>query len=148
MRIRGTLLAVPLLLATTAVNASEYGSPEEARAMLMSTVEQMKANKDQTITQINEGQIMDRDLYPYCADADGQFTAHPVEQVRAMNLKELEDKEGKAFGEEIYEKAEEGEIAEVEYMWTRPGEDEPVQKVAYVTKVDDQVCGVGYYEEQ
>jgi hypothetical protein len=32
-------------------------------------------------------------------------------------------------------------------MWPRPGEDEPVQKVAYVTKVDDQVCGVGYYQE-
>jgi signal transduction histidine kinase len=147
MRIRGTLFAVPLLLASTAVYAQEYGSPEEARAMLESTVQQMQADKDQTITQINEGQIMDRDLYPYCADADGQFTAHPNEQVRAMNLKELEDKEGKAFGEEIYEKAEEGEIAEVEYMWPRPGEDEPVQKVAYVTKVDDQVCGVGYYQE-
>lgn len=147
MRIRGTLLALPLLLATTAVYAQEYGSPDEAKAMLESTVTQMKADKEQTITQINEGQIMDRDLYPYCGGPDGMFTAHPNAEVRAMSLQELEDKEGKPFGQELYEKAEVDEITEVEYMWPRPGEEEPVQKVAYVTKVEDQVCAVGYYQE-
>ena len=147
MRIRGTLLAVPLLLATTAVYAQEYGSPEEAKAMLESTVTQMKANKEQTISQINEGAIKDRDLYPYCGGPDGMFTAHPNADIRAQSLKNLKDKEDKAFGEELYEQAEEGEIAEVEYMWPRPGEEEPVEKVVYVTKVDDQVCGVGYYKE-
>lgn len=147
MRIRGTLFAVPLLLATTAVYAAEYGSPDEAKAMLESTVEQLKADKEGTIAQINQGAIKDRDLYPYCAGEDGMFTAHPNADVRKMNLKELKDKEGNAFGAEIFEKAEEGEIAEVEYMWPRPGEEEPVEKVAYVTKVDDQVCGVGYYKQ-
>lgn len=147
MRIRGTLLALPLLLATTAVYAQEYGSPAEAKAMLESTVEQMKADKEQTITQINEGQIKDRDLYPYCGGPDGMFTAHPNAEVRAMSLKNLKDEEDKAFLEEVYDQVEEGEITEVEYMWKRPGEDKPVQKVAYLTKVDDQVCGVGYYEE-
>ena len=147
MRIRGTLLAVPLLLASTAVYAADYGTPEEAKAMLESTVTQMESDKEQTIAQINEGAIKDRDLYPYCAGPDGMFTAHPNADVRAMNLKDLKDKEGNAFGEEIYEKAEEGEIVEVEYMWPRPGEEEPVEKVVYVTKVDDQVCGVGYYKE-
>jgi signal transduction histidine kinase len=148
MRIRGTLFAVPLLLATTALYAQEYGSPEEAKAMLESTVTQMKADKEQTIQQINNGEIKENDLYPYCGGPDGQFTAHPDPQVRAMSLQDLKDKEDKAFGQELYEKAEEGEVAEVEYMWTRPGEEEPVQKVAYVTKVDDQVCAVGYYKEE
>ena len=147
MRIRGTLLAVPLLLASTAVYAADYGTPEEAKAMLESTVAQMKADKEQTIAQINEGAIKDRDLYPYCGGPDGMFTAHPNPKVRAMSLKELKDEEDKAFLEEVYDQVEEGEITEVEYMWTRPGEDKPVQKVAYLTKVDDQVCGVGYYEE-
>jgi hypothetical protein len=31
-------------------------------------------------------------------------------------------------------------------MWPRPGKDEPVQKVTYVTKAGDQVCAVGYYK--
>ena len=148
MRIRGTMLAVPLLLATTALYAQEYGSPEEAKAMLESTVTQMKADKEQTIKQINDGAMKEKDLYPYCGGPDGQFTAHPDPKVRAMSMKELKDKEGTAFLEEVYDKVEEGEITEVEYMWNRPGEEEPVQKVAYLTKVDDQVCGVGYYKEE
>jgi signal transduction histidine kinase len=138
---------MPLLLAATALYAQEYGSADEAKAMLESTVAQMKADKEQTIKQINDGAIKDKDLYPYCGGPDGMFTAHPDPKVRAMSMKNLEDKEGKAFLEDVYDKVEEDEFTEVEYVWTRPGEDKPVQKVAYLTKVDDQVCGVGYYKE-
>ena len=63
-----------------------------------------------------------------------------------QSLKELKDKTGKAFGEEIYKVAQEGKISEVPYMWPRPNETNPVEKVAYVTKVGDQVCAVGYYK--
>jgi hypothetical protein len=31
-------------------------------------------------------------------------------------------------------------------MWPRPGQTEPVQKSAFVTKVADQICAVGYYK--
>ena len=147
-------MRVALLLATTAVYAGsmnpgpDYGTSEEAKTMLESTVAQMKADKEGTIQKINNGEIKDKDLYPYCGGPDGMVTAHPDPKVRAMSLKDLKDKKGKAFGQELYEKAEEGEVAEVEYMWPRPGEEEPVQKVAYVTKVDDQVCAVGYYKEE
>jgi hypothetical protein len=33
-------------------------------------------------------------------------------------------------------------------MWPRPGETEPIQKSSYVTRVDDLVCAVGYYEPE
>jgi len=42
--------------------------------------------------------------------------------------------------------AEQGTISEVAYMWPRPGSDIPVKKITYVTKVTDQICGVGYYK--
>ena len=43
--------------------------------------------------------------------------------------------------------AAEGKVEEVSYMWPRPGADAtPVQKVSFVTKAGDQVCGVGYYK--
>ena len=42
--------------------------------------------------------------------------------------------------------AEEGKVREVTYMWPKPGGDEPVEKVTYVTRVADLVCGVGYYK--
>ena len=47
---------------------------------------------------------------------------------------------------QVHFQAEEGKIAEVPYMWPRPNETEPVEKVVYVTKVGDQVCAVGYYK--
>lgn len=62
------------------------------------------------------------------------------------SLKDLKDKAGKALGEDIYATAKEGAIGEVSYMWPRPGTDEPVQKISFVTKVNDQVCAVGYYK--
>jgi len=56
---------------------------------------------------------------------DGKFTAHPT--LAGQSLKDLRDKAGKAFGEEIYKVAEEGKVNEVAYMWPRPGATDPVQ---------------------
>ena len=53
----------------------------------------------------------------------------------------------KPLGQEVYAAAQPGKIAEVSYMWPRPGSNDPVQKVVYVTKVGDQVCAVGYYKQ-
>ncbi|MGH8585202.1 MAG: cache domain-containing protein [Gammaproteobacteria bacterium] len=61
-----------------------------------------------------------------------------------MNLKALKDKNGKAFGQEMYNVAEESKIKEVTYVWPKPGSAEPVDKGSYyVTKVGDQIrCGL------
>ena len=81
----------------------------------------------------------------FCAGPDGALSAHPT--IKGQQIKSLVDKNGKKLGEEIVANAAEGKIAEVSYMWPRPGADTtPVQKVSYVTKVADQVCGVGYYK--
>ena len=34
---------------------------------------------------------------------------------------------------------------EVSYAFPRPGSTTPAPKVSYVTRVGDQICGVGYY---
>ena len=91
------------------------------------------------------GGFKDRDLYVFCAGPDGILTAHPA--IKGQQLTTLVDKNGKKLGEEMVAKAAEGKVVEVDYMWPRPGADTtPVQKVSYVTKVADQVCGVGYYK--
>lgn len=135
-----------LFLSGGAALAAEYGTPEEARAMLERAVTAVKEDKAKALEMFTKGEggFKDRDLYPYCGGPDGNFTAHPT--LVGQSLKDLKDKAGKPLGEEVYAKAEEGEFAEVSYMWPRPGETEPVEKVVYVTKVDDQVCAVGYYK--
>ena len=147
-----TAAAAALALAATAqvapagAQGGQFGTQAEARAMLDKTVAAVKADKAGALQKFTKGEdgFNDRDLYPFCGGPDGKFTAHPT--LAGQSLKELKDKTGKALGEEMYKVAEEGKVAEVPYMWPRPGSDAPVQKVSYVTKVGDQVCAVGYYK--
>lgn len=125
---------------------AEFGTAAEAKAMLERAAAAVKADKARALAIFakGEGGFKDRDLYPFCGGPDGNFTAHPA--LTGKSLKGLKDKAGKALGEEIYKVAQEGKISEVTYMWPRPGSDQPVQKVTFVTKVGDQVCAVGYYK--
>jgi signal transduction histidine kinase len=126
--------------------AAEYGTPAEAKAMLEKAVVAVKADKAKALGMFTKGEggFKDRDLYPYCGGPDGNFTAHPT--LVGKSLKDLKDKAGKPLGAEVYAAAKDGSIAEVSYMWPRPGQTDPVAKVVFVTKVADQVCAVGYYK--
>ncbi len=133
-----------------AVAAGEYGTPAEAKAMLEKAVAALKADKAKALADMTAGTsgFKDRDLYPFCAGPDGNFTAHP--KLVGQSMRNLVDKSTppKPIGQEFYKDAQEGKISEVTYMWPRPNdpENKPVEKVAYVTKAGDQVCGVGYYK--
>lgn len=126
--------------------AGEYGSPAEAKAMLEKAIAAVNANKAKALEMFTKGEggFKDRDLYPYCGGPDGNFTAHP--SLVGKSLKDLKDKAGKPLGVDVYAAAKDGVIVEVSYMWPRPGQTDPVNKVVYVTKVGDQVCAVGYYK--
>ena len=144
-----TAFASALILVITAgvTLAGESGTREQAQAMLERAVAVLKADKSRALDLFTSGDggFIDRDLYVFCGGPDGILTAHPY--VLGANLKEFKDKSDKAAGEEIYAAAEEGKFAEVSYKWLRPGgTDEQVDKVSFVTKVDDQVCGVGFYK--
>ncbi len=140
------VLSVMAMAGAATVRAADFGTADEAKAMLERAVAAVKADKAKALAMFTKGEggFKDRDLYPFCGDPDGNFTAHP--SLVGKSLKELKDKAGKALGAEMYKVAQEGKISEVNYMWPRPGSTEPVQKVSFVTKVGDQVCAVGYYK--
>ncbi len=140
-----TTLLIAAVVGTLAM-ASEFGTADEAKAMLEKAVAAVKADKEAALKMFiaGEGGFKDRDLYVFCGGEDGNFTAHP--KLVGQSLKDLKDKAGKALGEEMYANAKEGEIIEVDYMWPRPGQTDPVQKVSFVTKIGDQICAVGYYK--
>lgn len=139
-------ILVTLLFSVSLVFAGDFGTAAEAKAMLEKAVAAVKADKAKALEEFTKGEagFKDRDLYPFCGGPDGNFTAHPT--LVGKSLKDLKDKAGKAFGEEIYAKAKEGEISEVSYMWPQTAGADPVQKISLVTKVGDQVCAVGYYK--
>lgn len=116
--------------------------------LLEKAVAAVKADKPGAIAKFNkvDGGFRDRDLYVFCAGPDGKIVANANPAIVGTDLKTLKDKTGKMFGKEMFDVAQEGKFSEVSYMWPKPGTTEPVQKVSYVTKVADQLCGVGYYK--
>lgn len=144
-----TFALLGLGLAVGAV-AADFGTPAEAKAMLDKTVVSLKADKQGTLATITKGGggFRDRDLYPFCGGPDGRYTAHGAEPSRVgKSLRGIRDESGKPVGEEICEVPREGRIAEVSYVWPRPGATTgAVPKVSFVTKVGDQVWAVGYYK--
>lgn len=139
-------VSIALFALSTSAFAAEFGTADEAKAMLNKAVMAVKADKAAALGQFAKGEagFKDRDLYPFCGGTDGNFSAHP--SLNGKSLKDLKDKAGKSLGEEIYKTAQEGSVKEIAYMWPRPGTTEPVQKVSYVTKIGDQICAVGYYK--
>lgn len=128
-----------LMLATMALaETAQYGTAEEARALLDRAVALLKAEGRAAIPQLDSDSFRDRDLYVFCSNvSDSVSVVHPT----AKGVKILDYD----FGKEVMAKATEGEIKEVTYMWTRPGSEVPVKKSSYYTKIGDLVCGVGYY---
>jgi Single Cache domain 2 len=133
----------------------QYGTADEAKAMLTKAIAAVKADKTKALDMFakGEGGFLDRDLYPFCANiSDGKF--HPfanpnAKQIFGTDIRNLKDSTGKAFGLEQFDAAQkpEGQITEVNYMFPRPGANTtPVPKVSFTTKADDLVCGVGYYK--
>jgi signal transduction histidine kinase len=141
------IAAAVIALAMPVLAQGQFGTAAEAKAMLEKAVTAVKADKAKALADFNSpsGTFRDRDLYVFCAGPDGIITAHPA--IKGQQITSLVDKTGKKLGEAIVAAAKEGQIAEVDYMWPRPGADTtPVKKFTYVTKVGDQVCGVGYYQ--
>ena|SRR5690349_9890797 len=129
----------------------KLGNAEEAKAMLAKAVAAVKADKAKAIDMFNKGEggFLDRDLFPFCTNiSDGKLLASQAKTLIGTDTRTVKDKAGNPFGQAIYDAAlkAEGTIVEVSYMFPRPGETEPVQKVSFVTRLGDIFCGVGYYK--
>ena len=141
--------AVILVLSTTApVWAADFGTAEEAKAMLERAVAAVKEDEAKALDMFNKGEggFKDRDLYVFCANAsDGILTAHP--HLKGEHLQDIKGKKGYPLGQEIMQNATAATIKELTYWWPRPGSDKPLEKITFYTRVGDQDCGVGYYKK-
>ena len=142
-------LVLPALLGTVAF-AQEHGTAAEAKAMLEKAAAAIKADKAKALATFTEdaknknGEFYLKDLYVFCGGPDGNFTAHPTLVGKPMRTLMDKSPTPKPIGEEFYKAADAGG-GEVKYMWPLPTGGEPREKVSYITKAGDQVCGVGYY---
>jgi uncharacterized protein YfiM (DUF2279 family) len=148
--------SIAILALSASAFAQQYGTADEAKAMLMKAVAAVKADKAKALDMFNKGEggFLDRDLYVFCINVgDGKNVAlgNPnAKQLLGKDVRTTKDSTGKAYGQELYDAMQkpEGQITEVSYMFPRPGADKkPVPKVSLVTRTSDDLgCGVGYYK--
>jgi hypothetical protein len=76
-----------LVLAAASTQAAQYGTAEEAKAMLDRAVAAVKEDRAKALDMFNKGEagFKDRDLYVWCANAsDGILTAHPTNKGKEL----------------------------------------------------------------
>ena len=136
-----------------ASSALAAGTAADAKAMLDKTVAALKADKAETLDQINKAEngFMVGDIYPFCFNlSDGLNVAVANPNAKALigkDVRTFKDPTGDAYGERIYAAAKEGQVNEVSYKFAKPGPDTtPQPKVSFVTAVVGLGCGVGYYK--
>lgn len=130
-----------LILTIGSTQAAQYGTADEAKAMLGRAIAAVKQDEANALDHFNKGDdgFKDRDLYVFCANAsDGIVTAHPTR--KGAQLKNF------PLGQQVMRTAAAGKVSEVTYQWPRPGSAKPLEKHTFYTKVGDQICGVGYYK--
>jgi cytochrome c len=148
------LLLVAVLVATSPANAaSEFGSKDEAVAMVRRVQEMLdKEGVDATFKAVSDKTVKefhDRDLYPFIYDMSGRCVAHGARPALiGKNLIDLKDREGKPLIREMIKIANGPGKGWVDYKWPNPLTDKIEDKTSYVEKLGEgYFVGVGVYRQ-
>ncbi len=144
---------VPLVRVAAAA-AEEYGTKDEAVAMVKRVQEQFKKDgPDATFKAVDDKSVAEYhhlDLYPFIYDLKGVCVAHGARPALiGKNLIDLKDQDGKYLIREIIAIAEGPGSGWVDYKWPNPISNKIEDKSSYVEKLgDNYFVGVGVYKQQ
>ncbi|MCP5416848.1 MAG: cache domain-containing protein [Chromatiaceae bacterium] len=141
--------ALTLGTASLGICASEMGTPEEAKAMSLKAAALVDAQGDSAFAVFaeKEGGFLEKDLYVFCMDLDGNMLSHAVKpSLVGQNLKDF-NKYGDFLFQDMIKVAASDGAGWVDYNWPYPGSDEVKQKTSYIIKNSHGFfCGVGAYK--
>jgi cytochrome c len=146
------ITALVLLWSAASVSAQQFGTVEEARAMLDRAIAALKSNKATALSDFNDPsnkQFHDRDLYVFCYNlSDGKITAYESPALLNIDVRTLALKDD-PIGQRAYQavqNAAEASVVTIDYNFPKPGTTEPVPKQTLETRIGNQGCGVTYYK--
>ena len=147
----GGLAALLLVMSASLGRADEFGSREQAQAMVERAAAFLKDNgRDKALAEFSnpKGQFIDRDLYVLAyAAADGIRLSHPYNpKLIGKSVAEAKDIDGKAYGQEILDVGNGKGSGWVDYKYTDPATKKLGDKTLYVLKVGDILLGCGAYK--
>jgi cytochrome c len=138
-----------VMMTTVPVLANEYGSRDEAVAMVKSVQATFaKEGAEATFAKVTDKKFVDRDLYPFIYKFDGTNVAHGANAALVgKNLIELKDQNGKFLIKELIAVAQGPKSGWVDYMWPNPVTKKIEPKSSYVERMGDYMLGVGVYRQ-
>jgi hypothetical protein len=144
-----SLIIIFSLFISKSLFAEEFGTKEEAAALLDRAISLVKVDKNRALDLFTTGSggLHVKDLYPFCMTDKGLLLGHPT--LEGGNVLNFEDSEGKAVGRSMIAVAKYGEVNEVDLMIARLTTDDEklYKKTQLVTRVADLICAVGFYSE-
>ena len=149
MRRRSLLLMVTTIL-SAAVGAADQGTPAEAKAMLAKAVAHYKSvGRKQALADFTarKAPFSDRDLYVFCIGPDRVIVANGAyPKFVGVSADILLDADGKPLGKALLDAGSRASGGSVEYPHINPVSHKRQQKVSFVQKAGDDICGVGAYQ--
>jgi len=143
--------AALILLFAPAAIAGEFGTKDEAVAMVKRVQEKFKKDgAEATFKAVSDKSVPefhDRDLYPFIYEMNGTNVAHGARPALiGKNLIELKDQDGKYLIREMVKIAQGPGSGWIDYKWPNPLNNKIEDKSSYVEKMDEYFVGVGIYK--
>jgi signal transduction histidine kinase len=130
------------------IHAAEFGTPEEAVAMVKKAVAYAKRQgREKALEEINnpKGRFVDRDLYVTAHDLNGKVLANPlIPRMVGKNAADLKDVDGKAFVKERLDMLRTSDSGWIDFKWPNSVTSQVEKRSTYFEKADDLVftCGI------
>jgi signal transduction histidine kinase len=145
-----TIVLVLIVALADLARASEFGTREEAVAMVKRVQEKFRKDGPEAtfkaITDPSTGEFHDRDLYPFVYDLTGLNVAHGARPALVgKNLVSLRDQDGKHLIRDMITVATTSGSGWIDYKWPNPITNKIEDKSSYVEKLGDYFVGVGIY---
>src|SRR5713226_3449015 len=142
-----------LLTAAFPAGAAEFGTKEEATAMVKRVQAKFKTEGPEAAFQAINNKapgFADRDLYPFVTELTGLCVANGVTPaVRGKNLIDLKDQDGKFMIQEFVRTASNlPGHGWVDYRWLNPVTKTIEDKSAWIERMGDYFVGVGVYRNE
>jgi signal transduction histidine kinase len=146
------VFAALIAIASPAPAANEYGTKDEAVAMVKRVQDEFKKDgADATFKAVSDKAVAeyhDRDLYPFIYDMTGKCVAHGARAALiGKNLIDLKDQDGKFLIREMVTMAQGAGSGWIDYKWPNPITNKIEDKSSYVEKMGDYFVGVGVYKQ-
>ena len=144
-------IALGLSVITMSARAAEFGTRDEAVAMVKRVQDMFKKDgPDTTFKAITAklAEFHDRDLYPFVYDLNGVNVAHGADPTLVgKNLINVKDDNGKLLIQEIIAVAKGSGSGWVDFRWPNPITKQIQDKSSFVQLLGDKyVVGVGIYK--